>query len=70
MINKAIREEGAAARFLGGTLESNPYRAYAMKTDESIYWEHANEWRTGWITENKPVATANSNYVALLLNPR
>ncbi len=53
MLNKAVREEGRAARLFGQSEDANPYLKYlkspeCKNPDESIMWEHASEWRTGW----------------------
>ena len=68
MYNKAIREEGHAARLFGRTVEHNPYLKYLKSPDcpnpnEAIMWEHASEWRTGWtITTEREVARAKMQW--------
>lgn len=53
MLNHSVFLEGVAAGKLNVPRDRNPYRIAAYKSDESILWEQASDWESGWIKGNK-----------------
>ena len=54
MLNPMVRDEGKASRLFGQAINQNPYAKYLASPDcpnpdEAMMWEHASEWRAGWV---------------------
>ncbi len=57
-LNHSVFREGQDAAYAGRPLDSNPYREYIRQQVEDapgIWYEHANDWDSGWIAETTPI---------------